>query len=52
MATLILRGSTMASLDDTERAVNNGVATVKTLIRDKRMVAGAGATELYLGKMV
>ena len=49
MATILLRGSTNAMLDDTERAVDNGVSTVKTLIRNKKVVAGAGATELYLG---
>jgi len=43
MATIILRGSTVASLDDTERAVDNAISTVKALIRDGRMVAGAGA---------
>lgn len=49
MATIVLRGATIAMLDDTERAIDNGVNTAKTLIKDARMVAGAGATELYLG---
>lgn len=48
MASIILRGSTNAMLDDTERAINNAVNTVKSLIKDKRMVAGAGATEIYI----
>lgn len=48
MATIVLRGSTNAVLEDTERAVDNGVNTVKSLIKDSRMVAGAGATELYI----
>jgi len=52
MATIILRGATNAMLDDTERAVDNGVNTVKTLIKDARMVAGAGATEIYLGDLI
>jgi len=52
MATIILRGSTVASLDDTERAVDNAISTVKALIRDGRMVAGAGATELYIGSEI
>ena len=52
MATIILRGSTSAMLDDTERAVDNGVSTVKTLIKDGRLVAGAGATELYIGSEI
>jgi len=49
MATIVLRGATNAMLDDTERAIDNGVNTVKTLIKDARMVPGAGATELFLG---
>ncbi len=49
MATIVLRGATSAMLEDTERAIDNGISTVKTLIKDSRMVPGAGATELYLG---
>jgi len=49
MATIVLRGATTAMLDDVERAIDNGISTVKTLIRNSRVVAGAGATELYLG---
>jgi len=52
MATIVLRGATNAMLDDTERAVDNGVNTVKTLIKDARMVPGAGATEIYLGDVI
>jgi T-complex protein 1 subunit theta len=52
MSTIVLKGATNAMLDDTERAIDNGVNTVKTLIKDARMVAGAGATELYLGNLI
>jgi len=52
MATILLRGSTSAMLDDTERAIDNGVSTVKTLIRSAKVIAGAGATELYLGSQI
>lgn len=52
MATILLRGSTLAMLDDTERAVDNGVSTVKTLIRNPKVIAGAGATELYIGQQI
>lgn len=52
MATLVLRGSTNALLEDTERAIDDGVNTVKTLVRDPRMVAGAGATEIYLASQI
>jgi T-complex protein 1 subunit theta len=52
MATIVLRGSTTAMLEDTERAIDNGVSTVKTLIRNAKVVAGAGATELWLGQQI
>lgn len=48
MATIVLRGATNAQLDDIERAIDNGVNAVKSLIRDNRLVPGAGATELYI----
>lgn len=34
MATIVLRGSTNSLLEDTERAIDDGVNTVKTLVRD------------------
>ena len=52
MATIVLRGSTLAMLEDTERAVSNAVSTVKTLVKDSRMVAGAGATEIYIASEI
>ena len=52
MATIILRGSTTAMLEDTERAMDNGVCTMKSLIKDGRLLPGAGATEIYLAKEI
>lgn len=52
MATIVLRGSTIAMLDDIERAIDDGVNTIKTLTRDPRLLPGAGATELNLAKKV
>jgi T-complex protein 1 subunit theta len=52
MATIVLRGSTTSTLDDIERAIDDGVNTIKTLSRDPRLVPGAGATELNLAKKV
>jgi len=52
MATIVLRGSTAAMLEDTERAIDDGVNTVKSLIRDGRMVPGAGATEMYIASEI
>lgn len=51
-ATIVLRGATANHLDDLERAIDDGVNVIKSLIKDPRLVPGAGATELELGKRV
>ncbi|KIM58489.1 hypothetical protein SCLCIDRAFT_16768 [Scleroderma citrinum Foug A] len=51
-ATIILRGATANHLDDLERAVDDGVNVIKALLKDPRLVPGAGATELELGKRI
>lgn len=48
ISTIVLRGSTMNILDDIERAITDGVNTVKTLCSDARLVPGAGAVEMEL----
>lgn len=52
MATIVLRGSTTSMLDDVERAIDDGVNTIKTLCKDKRMLPGAGACEINLAKKI
>jgi T-complex protein 1 subunit theta len=52
MATIVLRGSTSNLLDDVERAIDDGVNTIKTLCRDPRLVPGAGATEINIAKQI
>ncbi|KAI0250927.1 chaperonin Cpn60/TCP-1 family [Lactifluus subvellereus] len=51
-ATIVLRGATQNHLDDLERAVDDGVASLKALLKDPRLVPGAGATELALARRV
>jgi len=48
MATILIRGSTGSMLEDSERAIDDGVNTFKNMTRDVRFVAGGGATEIYL----
>ena len=48
MATVVLRGSTNAMLEDCERAIDNGVNAVKSLIRVNKLVPGAGAVEMLI----
>ena len=51
-ATIVLRGATANHLDDLERAIDDGVNVIKSLMKDPRLVPGAGATELELSKRV
>ncbi|KAL0955532.1 hypothetical protein HGRIS_001770 [Hohenbuehelia grisea] len=51
-ATIVLRGATSNHLDDLERAVDDGVNVIKALMKDPRLVPGAGASELELAKRV
>ena len=48
IATIVLRSSTQNSLDDFERALDDGVNAAKVLAKDGRLLPGAGATEIEL----
>ncbi|KAF9476874.1 T-complex protein 1 [Pholiota conissans] len=51
-ATIVLRGATSNHLDDLERAIDDGVNVIKSLMKDARLVPGAGASEMELAKRV
>lgn len=52
-STIVLRGATANHLDDIERAIDDGVNSIKTLLsKDQRFVSGAGSAEIELAKII
>lgn len=51
-STIVLRGATANYLDDLERSLDDGINTVRILLRDGRLVPGAGASEIELATRV
>ena len=51
-STIVLRGATANYLDDLERSLDDGINTVRILLRDGRLVPGAGASEIELARRV
>jgi len=50
IATVVLRASTDNMLNDLERAIDDGVNTIKAMCKDSRFVPGAGGTEIALAQ--
>lgn len=46
ISTILLRASTSSTLQDLERAIDDGVNAIQTACRDARLLPGAGATEV------
>jgi len=52
VSTIILRASTENLLNDLERAIDDGVNTVKVMCKEPRFLPGAGATEIELARQL
>jgi len=50
--TVVLRGSTQQILDETERSLHDALCVLTTHVRDSRVVAGAGASEMLMSAAV
>ncbi|ODQ77479.1 hypothetical protein BABINDRAFT_67172 [Babjeviella inositovora NRRL Y-12698] len=47
-ATIIVRGATTNNLDDIERAIDDGISSLKGLLKDASLLPGAGSVEIQL----
>ncbi len=52
IATILLRGSTHSLLEDAGRAIDDSVNLVRSVVKNPRFVAGAGATEIHLASQI
>ncbi|AOA63984.1 Cytosolic chaperonin Cct ring complex subunit theta [Komagataella phaffii CBS 7435] len=51
-STIVIRGATQNNLDDIERAIDDGVSAIKGVLKDSRLLPGAGAVEAELVRRV
>ncbi|GME88724.1 unnamed protein product [[Candida] boidinii] len=51
-STIVIRGATQNNLDDIERAIDDGISSIKSSLKDPRLLPGAGSTEVELVKRI
>jgi T-complex protein 1 subunit eta len=52
VATMVLRGGAEQFIDETERSIHDAIMIVKNCVRSMRVVAGGGATEMELSRLL
>jgi len=52
VATIVLRGGAEQFIDETERSIHDSIMIVKNCVRNMRVVAGGGATEMELSRVL
>lgn len=52
VASIVLRGASRPFLEEIERAINDGVAIVKSCTKNNEFLAGAGAVEMELAQQI
>ncbi|HLD15948.1 MAG TPA: thermosome subunit beta [Candidatus Nanoarchaeia archaeon] len=50
--TILIRGSTEHVIDEVERALNDAIGDIAAALKNKKVVAGAGATEIELANLL
>jgi len=52
IATLVIRGSSQAVMDDAERSIEDAINVYKALTKDNQLLPGGGAVEIELARVV
>jgi len=52
VSTIVVRGASENIMNDIERACSDGINTIRAMCRDSAFVAGAGATEIELSRLI
>lgn len=52
VATIVLRGGAEQFIDETERSIHDSIMIVKNCVKAMRVVAGGGATEMEISRLL